>query len=103
MLPGRDFPSRTPYHPAPFAQEGGAEARPRKTSPYVRAGFIACLLSFAAPAARGGETAALYQVYWAGLAAGDIRLTLRDETGGYRSQIEIRSAGLPAVVTRFRG
>jgi hypothetical protein len=78
------------------------EAKARTISPYIRAGFV-CLLSFAAPAARGGETAALYQAYWAGLAAGDIRLTLRDETGGYRSQIEIRSAGLPAVVTRFRG
>jgi len=49
------------------------------------------------------EVAALYQVYWAGLPAGEIRLALRDEPDAYRDEIAIRSEGLPRLVTRFRG
>jgi hypothetical protein len=49
------------------------------------------------------EVAAFYQVYWAGLPAGEIRLTLRDAAAAYRDQIDIRSEGLPRIVTRFRG
>ena len=65
--------------------------------------MVACVLTISAPAARADEVAALYQAYWAGLPAGEIRLTLRDEAGGYRDQIDIRSEGLPRLVTRFRG
>jgi len=49
------------------------------------------------------EASALYRVYWAGLPAGDIKLTLRDDPGGYRDEIAIRSEGLPRFVTRFHG
>lgn len=52
--------------------------------------------------ARADESAALYQAYWAGLPAGEIRLTLRDDPAAYRDEIAIRSEGLPRLVTRFR-
>ena len=53
--------------------------------------------------ARAAEVSALYQAYWAGLPAGEIRLTLRDEAAAYRDQIDIRSEGLPRLISRFRG
>src|SRR3954468_20450750 len=53
--------------------------------------------------ALASETAALYQAYWAGLPAGDIKLVLQDDPGGYRDEIAIRSEGLAWVFTRFRG
>jgi Protein of unknown function (DUF3108) len=53
--------------------------------------------------ARADETAALYQAYWAGLPAGEIRLTLRDDPAAYRGEIMIRTEGLPRVLSRFRG
>ena len=53
--------------------------------------------------AGAAEVTALYQAYWAGLPAGQIRLTLRDEDEAYRDEIEIRTEGLPRLVTRFRG
>jgi hypothetical protein len=49
------------------------------------------------------EASALYSAYWAGLPAGEIRLTLRDDPAGYRDEIAIRTEGLPRLVTRFRG
>src|SRR5439155_23328351 len=52
--------------------------------------------------ASADEVGALYQAYWAGLPAGEIRLTLRDEPDAYRGEIAIRSEGLPRVMTRFR-
>ena len=54
-------------------------------------------------AAECGEIAALYQISWAGLPAGDIRLTLSDDGASYRTEIAIRTVGLPRLVTRFRG
>ena len=56
-----------------------------------------------APGARADEAQALYQAYWAGLPAGEIRLMLRDEPGIYDDEIAIRTEGLPHLVTRFRG
>jgi hypothetical protein len=53
--------------------------------------------------AEADENAALYQASWAGMPAGEIRLTLRDDPAAYRAEIVIRSAGLPSLVTRFRG
>lgn len=35
--------------------------------------------------------------------AGEIRLEMRDDAGSYRDRIDIRSEGLPRLVTRFRG
>jgi hypothetical protein len=47
------------------------------------------------------DTAALYQAYWGGLPAGEIRLQLRDGAATYRDEIEIRTEGLPWLFTRF--
>lgn len=55
-------------------------------------------------AAGAGDVSALYRASWAGMPAGEIRLTLHDDPGGvYRDEIAIRSEGLPRIVTRFRG
>jgi Protein of unknown function (DUF3108) len=66
---------------------------------------VAGALAFAAipRTAAADESSALYSVYWAGLSAGDIKLTLRDDASGYRDEVEIRTEGLPRLVTRFRG
>ena len=53
--------------------------------------------------ALASETAALYQAYWAGLPAGNIKLVLQDDPGGYRDEIAIRSEGLAWLFTKFRG
>jgi hypothetical protein len=53
--------------------------------------------------AQADESSALYRVSWAGMPAGEIRLTLRDEPGAYHDEIQIRSVGLARLVTRFRG
>jgi len=63
----------------------------------------ALLVSAVSRIAAADESSAIYRVYWAGLPAGDIKLTLRDDPSGYRDEIAIRSEGLPRVVTRFRG
>lgn len=68
------------------------------------AAVAAVLLLAASPRIASAEDAsAIYRVYWAGLPAGDIKLTLRDDPAGYRDEIEIRTEGLPRLVTRFRG
>src|SRR5207245_442752 len=53
--------------------------------------------------AHADETTALFQANWAGLPAGELRLTLRDDPALYRSDIQIRSEGLARLLTRFRG
>jgi hypothetical protein len=65
---------------------------------WVAAGAAAVALSAPAGAA---DVAALYQAYWAGMPAGEVRLTLHDEAGRYRDEIEIRADGLPLLMTRF--
>ena len=67
------------------------------------AAVAAALLVSASGSACGAETAGLYQAYWAGLPAGDIRLVLRDDPTGYRDEIAIRSEGLAWLFTKFRG
>jgi hypothetical protein len=52
--------------------------------------------------AAAADAAALYQAYWAGMPAGEIRLALHDEADLYRDEIEIRTEGLPRLFTRFR-
>jgi hypothetical protein len=49
------------------------------------------------------EETALYQAHWAGLPAGEIRLTLRDDPAAYRGEIQIRTEGLARLLSRFRG
>lgn len=66
------------------------------------AGALAFLLA-AGGAARADQIVAVYQAYWAGLPAAEIRLKLRDGEGSYSDQIEIRTEGLPRLVTHFRG
>lgn len=68
-----------------------------------RIGPMIGLILLAGRPAAASEVAALYRAYWAGLPAGEIRLTLRDDAATYRDVIEIRSEGLPRLVTRFRG
>jgi hypothetical protein len=59
-------------------------------------------VALAAPSAGAEEVAALYRASWAGLPAGEIRLTLRDDPAAYRNEIAIRTEGLARLVTRFR-
>ena len=65
--------------------------------------LMAILLGLAPRLALADETSAIYRVYWAGLPAGDIKLTLRDDPSGYRDEIQIRTEGLPRLVTKFHG
>jgi len=64
---------------------------------------LGILAAFGAPATRAEETTALYRASWAGVPAGQIRLSLRDTGSGYRNEIAIRTEGLAALFTRFRG
>jgi hypothetical protein len=43
-----------------------------------------------------------YEASWAGLPAGEIRLTLDDEPAAYRAVMHIETRGLPKLLTRFR-
>ena len=52
--------------------------------------------------AHADESQALYQAYWAGLPAGQIRLTLHEDGGAYRDEIGISSEGVARLATRFR-
>jgi hypothetical protein len=66
------------------------------------AAVVAVLLVAGSLGAFGEEAAALYQAYWAGVPAGEIRLSLRDDAASYRAEIAVRSQGLPWVLTHFR-
>ena len=53
--------------------------------------------------ARADDIVALYAAYWAGVPAGEIRLRLHEDgAAAYRDEIEIRTAGLPALLSKFR-
>ncbi len=64
---------------------------------------IALLLPPASGAAHADDVIAVYRAYWAGLPAAEIRLTLRDGNATYDDEIEIRSEGLPRLLSHFRG
>jgi hypothetical protein len=66
-------------------------------------GVAAALLLIAGGAARGEEATALYQAYWGGLPAGQIRLSLRDEAAGYHDEVHIRATGVSRMLINFRG
>ena len=66
----------------------------------VLAGVVV-LLAFGSPA-RADESQALYQAYWAGMPAGQIRLTLREDGTSYRDEIGIVTEGMAHLATRFR-
>ncbi len=100
--------SRPLPNPPPLAGEGrvgasageGVEARPALRKLAVSLGLV--MLAMLTSSAQAEETAALYQAYWAGLPAGELRLTLRDDPAAYRGEIVIRTEGLPRLLTRFR-
>ena len=56
----------------------------------------------AAGSAKADQLVADYTAYWAGLPAAQIRLKLSNATAAYRDEIEIRTEGLPHLVTHFR-
>ncbi len=65
-------------------------------------GFALLVAAFGGPA-RADQIVALYSAYWAGLPAGQIRLSLDDGEAGYDDRIVIASTGLPRLATHFRG
>jgi Protein of unknown function (DUF3108) len=67
------------------------------------AAFLSCSgLGLACTTARADALVAEYTAYWAGLPAAQIRLKLSGDAVGYRDEIEIRSEGLPRLITHFR-
>jgi Protein of unknown function (DUF3108) len=64
---------------------------------------MALLLGAANGSACAGQVVAYYSAYWAGLPAAQIRLKLSDDDASYSDEIEIRTDGLPRLVTHFRG
>lgn len=72
---------------------------------HVRNAALAALLALpgmAAGSAKADQLVADYTAYWAGLPAAQIRLKLSNATAAYRDEIEIRTEGLPHLVTHFR-
>src|SRR5271169_2856653 len=64
---------------------------------------IALVFSAAGGASRADDITAVYSAYWAGLPAAEIRLKLRGGKIAYDDEIEIRTEGLPRVVSHFNG
>ncbi len=62
---------------------------------------LLALLGMAAGSAKADQLVADYTAYWAGLPAAQIRLKLSNAAAAYRDQIEIRTEGLPHLVTHF--
>lgn len=69
-------------------------------------GFAGACVGLWLGLANGGACAdalvADYTAYWAGLPAAEIRLKLSDDTTAYLDEIEIRTEGLPRLITHFR-
>jgi len=76
-----------------------------KGSPYRYRGgcLLAVALLLLAANARADDIVAVYAAYWAGLPAGEIQVRLHDGAAAYHDEIEIRTTGLPALITRLRG
>ena len=66
-------------------------------------GLLAAALLSLAGSARADDIVAVYAAYWAGIAAGEIQIRLHDGAAAYHDEIEIRTTGLPALITRLRG
>jgi len=73
---------------------------PRGWRPVI-AGF-GLLIAIGVGPARAEESQALYQAYWAGLPAGQIRLTLHEDGTSYRDEIGMTTEGMARLATRFR-
>jgi Protein of unknown function (DUF3108) len=69
----------------------------------VLAAAIALLLTAGNAAAGAGDVTAIYSAFWAGLPAAQIRLKLSEAGASYHDEIEIRTDGLPYLVTHFHG
>jgi len=65
-------------------------------------GIVAAALLAIAASARAEDMVAVYAAHWAGLPAGEIRLKLHDGGAAYRDEIEIRTTGLPSLLSKFR-
>src|SRR6185437_80292 len=64
---------------------------------------LACLaVLLAAPSAMAEPPTFRYVATWAGLPAGEVHLQLAEAANAFRSQIDIRTEGLPRWLTRFR-
>jgi hypothetical protein len=76
--------------------------RSKRSGYRCRLGWLlaAALLPLAA-GARADDIVAVYAAYWAGLPAGEIRLKLHDGSVAYRDEIEISTAGLPGLLSKF--
>jgi len=70
--------------------------------PFRLGGIVAAALLSIAASARAEDMVAVYAAYWAGLPAGEIRLKLHDGAAAYRDEIDIRTTGLPALLSKFR-
>jgi len=69
-----------------------------------RLGWVLAVALLSLPAtARADDIVAVYAAYWAGLPAAEIRLRLHDGAAAYHDEIEIRTTGLPALLSKFRG
>jgi len=79
------------------------QASGRRGSRTVLAGSLALLLTAANAAARADNVTAVYSAFWAGLPAAQIRLKLSEAGASYHDEIEIRTDGLPHLVTHFHG
>jgi Protein of unknown function (DUF3108) len=64
---------------------------------------IALVFPAAGGPVRADEITAVYGAYWAGLPAAEIRLKLRGSKVAYDDEIEIRTEGLPRLVSHFDG
>jgi Protein of unknown function (DUF3108) len=64
--------------------------------------WITLLAGLVTGGASAEELVADYTAYWAGLPAAQIRLKLGDAAAAYQDEIEIRSEGLPRLITHFR-
>ena len=99
LLPQNRFCNRL-YGPNPLSD-------PRSRRRRVWAGLrtlaaAAILAALAAAPARAVESEALYQAYWAGLPAGQVRLNLHEDGDSYRDEIGMRTEGVARLATRFR-
>ena len=59
-------------------------------SKLMRVAALLWAVAAALHCAQADEVAAFYQAYWAGMPAGEIRLTLRDDPAAYHDEIAIR-------------
>ncbi len=84
----------------------GTRTRGPRGREWARSIGVVALLLLATPfpraAAEAADIAAFYRVTWAGLPAGEIRLSFHQNGSDYRDDIAIASQGLAHWLTKFR-